>query len=168
MPLYFKQFVLQNCFVFDGKFVSLSKNFHPYTIIVVYPVQQERNDVVDPHFGELSFFSRFLSCSQLWPSVTILHGHVSLPDQSIWDQNSGIDGPIRGRHLESEEHSEIRGAYLLLWEGCQLHEGGVEAGSCREVVLGSAVRDILKERELEKKKRIEGCGRFGGFLESIP
>ena len=70
--------------------------------------------------------------------------------------------------MESEEHSGIRGAYLLLWEGCQLHEGGVEAGSCREVVLGSVVRDILKERQLEKKKRIEGCGRFGGFLESIP
>ena len=44
----------------------------------------------------------------------------------------------------------------------------MEAGSCREVVLGSAVRDILKERQLEKKKRIEGCGQFGGFLESIP
>ena len=55
--------------------------------------------------------------------------------------------------MESEEHSGIRGAYLLLWEGCQLHEGGVEAGSCREVVLGSAVRDILKERQLEKKKK---------------
>ena len=45
----------------------------------------------------------------------------------------------------------------------------MEAGSCREVVLGSAVRDILKERQLEKKKkRVEGCGRFGVFLESIP
>ena len=29
----------------------------------------------------------------------------------------------------------------------------MEAGSCREVVLGSAVRDILKERQLEKKKK---------------
>ena len=74
-----------------------------------------------------------------------------------WNHYGGIDGPIRGRHLESEEHSGIRGAYLLLWEGCQLQERVVEAGRGvgeRFWLLGRPLEIFLEEDSCIEEERI--------------
>ena len=89
------------------------------------------------HSSHVSFLAA--SCGQVSPScMAMCHSRISqygIKIVELMDQSEE----------DSEEHSGIRGAYLLLWEGCQLHEGGVEAGSCR--IVGTEARPLEIFRE---------------------